>query len=657
MRIANQVLAVYSIRVPQLIARIFDTVEWINGQTTKSISMCGAGMTAFRWFLGALLLSLGAVCCLSAATARPAVRAGVWSWACGYAGYAGSKPDGYYVDRCFDQVLVAPPPWLRGWFQLIYWRDLETAEGVYDWSVFDRNLTKAAKNGLQLQPVLYIFDGANPMPEWMSNVSRPIKFHRGGTTGGLEEAPNFLDPAFQGRWQRTIKAFATHLSELPDSLRKSIWAVQAVAGITGDNRPWNGVPADPADDISPSDWMAYSRKIADMYIDAFTPLGIPVIANLHDGFSGQQDQGWFLQRAYAKGMRGAAVKEGGVTHWYQENGERLLWQDESPLLLTPQPDGSFSRARGELAVEPDPTNGTYGNWAASPWWSLQATAEWCLTFGVDAWNLYAGFLGNETFAPTMEFFNRHAGQKDVSTATAAFISFRDALDTADVTRWPVEQYGPVNSTKSAATAAEYANSTRMLKIAAEHAARGAQLPKAMVGAASSKNGVKQKKAMALIDVCWECYRANGGNYGRYLQQLDPLGSSVGWWQLGPRDQPYGRFARGLEHNSSRTTIRIQLDPLFGAAEVKSGRSGQAARALVRVVYFDRGIGAWQLGQDGAAVSSVRKQDTQTWQVSETNVTLGQGQGRGAGNNGTLLTLSSLDGEDDVFSILEVLLWQ
>ena len=374
-----------------------------------------------------------------------ASRPGIWSWACGYAAYQGAHPPGYRVNECFDQVLHAPPPWLRGWFHVLYWNQLEPEQGVFDWTEFDKNLTLAAENGLRLNPVLYIFDGANPMPAWMANVSEPVLFHRGGRTGRLEPAPNYLDPAFQNAWQNVIAEFARHVSELPPNVRQSIWAVQAVAGITGDNRPWNGVvkcenasvPGCTSNQtMGAAAWMNYSRAVADMYIDAFLPTGIPVIANLHDGFSGQEDNGWFLQHAASKGMHGAALKEGTISHWYQSNGDKMLFEAESPLMLTPQPDGSYARSRGELAVEPDPAAGMYGNWAHSPWWSLQALTEGALTFGLDTLNLYAGWLGNSSFAPTMEFFNRHAGQKNPATAQAAFLSFRDGLDTADTLRFP-----------------------------------------------------------------------------------------------------------------------------------------------------------------------------------------------------------------------------
>ena len=260
----------------------------------------------------------------------------------------------------------------------------------------------------------------------MANISKPIKYHRKTKTGPLEEAPNFLDPAFQNRWSLVIKALANHLAGLPPKLKKHVWASQVVAGITGDNRPWQGVAANPADDISASDWKAYTRKVADMYIDAFSGTGIPVVANLKDGFSEQDDQAWFVDRAYAKGMRGASLKEGTPSHFYNLNGELQDFNTQSPLLMKKQPDGSYVHARGEMCTNPEPAPGQYGNWKQSPWWSLQANAEWALTFGLDVWNVYpgttnalhficsvrlfllclvccVGWIGNESFAPTLAF--------------------------------------------------------------------------------------------------------------------------------------------------------------------------------------------------------------------------------------------------------------
>jgi hypothetical protein len=309
---------------------------------------------------------------------------GIWSWGC-------YGRDNGPLSECLNQQVKPPNP-LKGSLQVTFWRDLEVADGKFDWSNFDLKLNKSAHAGLQVQPIMYIYDAAKNMPDWLAKISKPIQYHRQTKTGPLEEAPNFLDPTFQNRWNRMVKALANHLAGLPKDVKKQVWASQVVAGITGDNRPWQGPTANPSDEISASDWMAYTRKVADMYIDAFKGSGIPVVANLESGFSGQNDQAWFVQRAYSKGMRGASVKEGIPSHFYNLNDEIQTYNSEKSLINTKQPDGTFVHARGEMCTNPEPQLGQYGNWKQSPWWSLQANAEWALTFGLDVWNVYSGEL-------------------------------------------------------------------------------------------------------------------------------------------------------------------------------------------------------------------------------------------------------------------------
>ena len=289
-------------------------------------------------------------------------------------------------------------------------------------------------------------------------------------------------------------------------------------------------------DISYTQWEAYSRKMLEVFVDAFVPTNISIVANVDNPNVGSQSQlqnMWFLDMAEKKGMKGAGLKQGVPTHGYNLNGEKFLYHLEAvPLLLTPRADGTFARGRGELALEPDAgVPGEYGNWAESPWWSLQANAEWVLTFGISAWNLYAGFLSNVTFRETLQFVNRHAGYMNASTAPAAFISFRDSLNTEDTERWPEAKYGKVSEipwTNGTTPPSCNANEERMKLIAKEFQEFGAQLesPKE----ASNPESIAQKKGMHLNDVCWNCWP---GNYFRYIKQIDPTGTSVGWWRLGP----------------------------------------------------------------------------------------------------------------------------
>jgi hypothetical protein len=524
-----------------------------------------------------------------------------------------------------DGSLDNPPPSARGAFLLAYWREVEPAPGVYNWSALDADLTKAADQGVQTSPTIWIYDAPHQVPDWLHKFSPLVKYHRSNDKGALWNAPNYRDPAFHDRWQQLIRAFAAHIGELPSKVRNNIWATQVVCGITGDNRPWNGSPEHASDKPSTDEWIAYTRKIADTYIDAFKPVGVGVIANMRRGPYEQEDQSWFLQEASKKGLQERALKEEQGTMLAQQNGERLIYNHNSPLLLKKQSDGAWAHARGEFT-----SNVLHLD--VAPWWNTQATAEWALTYGIDSWNLDAHFLKNKTFAPTLEFFNRHAGQKDPAKATAAFISFRDALDTLDKERWSTDKYGAVNSADDA-----LCNKERMKKIVSENSKRGASLGKD--DGYAYKDMSHQKNAVCIYDVGYDIFGPGSphgyGNYGQHITQLDALGTSVGWWQLGPKHQPYGRFARGLEHSSGRSTITIELDQHFS-------KDGQ--KVTVKVVFFDEGNGRWSLSHNNDKVLTVQKGNSKKWKTAEVDITL-------AGRD---LKLFSPDKEDVVFSLVEVL---
>lgn len=261
-------------------------------------------------------------------------------------------------------------------------------------------------------------------------------------------------------------------------------------------------------------------------------------------------------------------------------------------MLTKQPWGDYGRSRGELALEPAPIHDGYGNWRESPWWSLHANALWCLTYGLDIWNLYAEFITNASFAPTMQLFNRYAGHKDPATAPGAVLMLRDGLDSADFKRFPAEQFGDdyrQGATQCAAAGGVCCrNASRGSKIAAAFAAYGARQdePKAAVG-----KSVKQKKAGALNDVGCQIWP---GNYGMFMKQQRPAQTSVGHWRVGPKDQPYGRFARGSSNRDNRSAMHFDLDDkLFGGLPF----GGESVPVVVTVAYFGAAGASWCLKYD------------------------------------------------------------
>ena len=388
---------------------------------------------------------------------------------------------------------------------MVKWRRVEPADGVFDWRELDDNVTSMTQLGLQViytngihsQPVVHLLlfdeghngstsmicarlqvmlfveickaDPADPAaPDWLYDEIGGVNFTHvpkgtivpNGTTNP-HRCPYYLDPRFQTKFKRLISALAAHIATLPAPVKTHVAAVQAAFGITGDDRPWNGVPINPAYWITDVQWKNYTRHMALYFCKAFTAIHMPVLFNLKNPGVNHDDDQWVVQQC-----PGAMVKQGIVSHGYQLNEELDLYTSWRAQGL------AQVYSRGELAVEPNPANGTYGNWAVSPYWSLRANAEWALTFGLAAWNLYAGFLGNQSFWPILDFFNRQAVSTNVTTATAAFVSFRDSLDTADTERFPEDRFGPVNLTSKHTN---QLNGTRMLLIAESMKRYGARV--------------------------------------------------------------------------------------------------------------------------------------------------------------------------------------
>ena len=276
-----------------------------------------------------------------------------------------------------------------------------------------------------------------------------------------------------------------------------------------------------------------------------------------------------------------------------------------------------------------PSQGKYGSWTRSPYWSLQANAEWALTFGLGAWNLYSGFLGNSSFLPALEFFNRHAPSppNEVATAAAAFVSFRDSLDTDDVVRFPESEFGPVHDTSGHTSRL---NQTRLQLIANAFEKYGAVLENAEE--AASMKSVVQKKGMYLNDVG---YRIWPGNYHKFMTQNSPATTSVGHWRLGPLQQGYGRFARGLEQSTGKTAIQTLLANQF--ASTHRNADGKL-NITCEVVYFDEGSSNWtltyQYNKHGARAvgMNVRTANTGRWQVAKADFIIYPAASKSNSNN-------------------------
>ena len=104
-----------------------------------------------------------------------------------------------------------------------------------------------------------------------------------------------------------------------------------------------------------------------------------------------------------------------------------------------------------------------------------------------------------------------------------------------------------------------------------------------------------------------------GNYGWFLEQIDPDGTSVavesdyGQKMIGPDEQRFGRFARRTDVASGKREFFFRLDPKF-----RDSLREQPCR--LRVWYLDDGQGAWQVrwGSGPSGERTVQKSGSGRW---------------------------------------------
>ena len=141
-----------------------------------------------------------------------------------------------------------------------------------------------------------------------------------------------------------------------------------------------------------------------------------------------------------------------------------------------------------------------------------------------------------------------------------------------------------------------------------------------------------------------------GNYEVFLTQIEPNATSQGWWNIGPVDQPYGRFARSFDTAAGKNTMYFALNKDFFVQN--------ASRSMkVRVVYLDQGKGSWSLcyidnkGKVKTA-SSVTNTDSGDWK--EITTIIGDAAFAGNGPKGADLMLHNDSGDDSVFHMVELM---
>ncbi|MEP7319019.1 MAG: hypothetical protein ABI921_09765 [Panacibacter sp.] len=332
------------------------------------------------------------------------------------------------------------------------------------------------------------------------------------------DAPYFYSKDYQDRFKIMTEAVRDHIAnnaaitntdiDLRNSFQKVI-GVQACFGSTGDYISYKGTVNYPTTSdnylctvkkeingdgstqtitnyacttaITPADFDALFHIFSKMYQTAYYTAGEPVIAPqkirvLHNpSNNGSTTDAWLL--TYCPGTW---RKGGSIGHIYQVTDEATNLAFWKTTLSNPQYTSSTSdkyvRARSEIV----------GGITGAGWWMGTYTSSACTTYSKIArgskvltgypqknlFTLYASLLnyGGDIANPeanmiediiydsALQFFNRHAGQKDPATAVTGFCMLRDGLDASDVNRFDIGTYGDftgVNATDANKAARAY----------------------------------------------------------------------------------------------------------------------------------------------------------------------------------------------------------
>ncbi len=370
-------------------------------------------------------------------------------------------------------------------------------------------------------------------------------------------------------------------------------------------------PPDPKDSIyciSETEWINYQKEMFHYFSEQYKNSN-PKIFVLFNPSGDLALQRWMLDS-----LPRFWIKLGPIADRYQLNREAERWDTRWIEDFKPLP------SRGEMDLT------DMGWFAEDSVGNMYWSQLWALHNGLDMHNQLVKDVQESRFHFAFEFFTNYAGYTSPEQSHGAWIALRDGLDAADTIRFPENIYGELRDGE---------NKQRYVNIAKAFSAYGAIQSDTTAGKKTSWD--------ALNDVG---YKIHPGNYEMWIHQIEPQ-TSQGYWRQGPKEQVFGRFARGFgQINKMYFDIDDRFflnNPLAGAYPIK-----------IRVVYLDIGNGKWAIDYDalsGQKNIEVQKQNSGSWQQFITEITdahFGNRLEKGAD-----LILRNVDSEQDIFHMIEV----
>jgi hypothetical protein len=535
---------------------------------------------------------------------------GVYSW-------AGWNP---------ETVSRESHPLIKGAPMILKWRNLEPKQGEFKFDeVIGKRLELAEENGFYTFLMIWVAPGA---PRWLYENGVP-ELEMTPTINPLGKPRDwtfqyYLDEDYIRFYHRLLTKFGHYVKGLPPELQDRILFIQAAEGSTGDGWGYKGKPIDLQYDITDEQWGKFRIKAWEVLKASLTDdtgrMVTPILVNYD---SNKEDQyQWVLNNLPAIGL-----KNGMFSHGYHISETKTRIRNWEQFKRDVRIHGKEFFSRGEQ----DKEYKTYGWSTRNIGQGLYWSALFATHCGIDMWNVPAEGCKGYVYEDAIRFFNKYAGHHEASSAPAAFCALRKGLDASDVKTYPESEYG----------AAAKSNIDRYLKIAAAFSGYGAKQgdPAKAIG-----GGMINRKRQDYNDVGWEIH---DGNYARFLEQIDPEGTSVGWWHRGPKESIYSRFARSTDVEKGKDVLYFDVDDDF---------ISRPERVTVRVVWLDEGNANWEVrynapGRSDKKAFTVKNKNSGDWQ--EKVVTLEDFQPQNAGPMGADLILVNTGDADLVVHMIEV----
>ncbi len=495
------------------------------------------------------------------------------------ASHAGDKTNSVFPDDCWgvyswggwniDRVNKQTHPLIKGAPMIFRWHEIEPEPGVFRFEEeIGRQLKEAEENGFYTFLMIWVAPSA---PRWLYENGVP-EVEMTPTIGPLGQPRDwtfqyYLDEDYIGYYHRMLDRFCKYVKALPKGQRDRILYIQSAEGSTGDGGGYKGDPIDPQYNITQDQWGEFRIAAWEVMKAALTDdngkMVVPLLVNYD---SNREDQyNWVLKNLDVVGL-----KNGMFSHGYHISDTKERVRNWRAFVKDVKAHGKEFFSRGEQDAEYRTYGWSTQNIGQGLYWS-GIFATYC---GLDMWNVPWEASAGYQYADALNFFNKYAGHHEAATSPAAFCALRKGLDAADTKAYPESKYGDANKK----------NIDRYLKIAEAYSDYGAiqgDPPKAIGG------GMVNRKRQDYNDVGWGIHDSN---YERFLSQIDPEATSLGWWHKGPKDSIYSRFARSTDINSGKSALYFDLDDKFNP----HGNSVE-----VRIVWLDEGNADWGLFYNSA----------------------------------------------------------